>query len=82
MPSNIMFELSLFPHNVPLPAPKTSARLLGGLMHSAHFIIRVSRLRNIPDDELNWEDLYNESRGTNWFDWVSLLRERSLVILM
>ena len=65
-----MFEISLFPHNVPLPHSETSARIIGGFMHLVHLIIRIYQLRKIPEDELNWEDLYSESRGSSWFDWV------------
>lgn len=66
-----MFEISLFPHNVPLPPPKTSAWLIGTLMHALHFLVRVSQVRAASDSDLGWEDLYWERSQQNWFDWVS-----------
>lgn len=66
-----MFEISLFPHNVPLPAPTTSAWLIGALMHTLHFCVRVSQVRATSDSDLGWEDLYWERSQQNWFDWVS-----------
>ena len=66
-----MFEISLFPHNVPLPAPRTSAWLIGMLMHTLHFFVRVSQVRSTSDSDLGWEDLYWERNQQSWFDWVS-----------
>lgn len=66
-----MFEIALFPHNVPLPAPKTSAWLIGTLMHTLHFFVRVSQVRATSDSDLGWEDLYWERNQQSWFDWVS-----------
>ena len=71
IPSRVMFEMSLFPHNVPLPAPKTSAWLIGALMHLVHFFVRVSQVRATSDSDLGWEDLYWERNQQSWFDWVS-----------
>ena len=71
IPSRVMFELSLFPHNVPLPAPKTSAWLIGAFMHIVHFLVRVSQVRATSDSDLGWEDLYWERSQQSWFDWVS-----------
>ncbi|KAF9246513.1 hypothetical protein BU15DRAFT_70594 [Melanogaster broomeanus] len=70
IPSRIMFEISLFPHNVPLPAPKTSAWLIGALMHFLHFCVRVSQVRSTSDSDLGWEDLYWERNHHAWFDWT------------
>ncbi|KAF8447956.1 hypothetical protein L210DRAFT_3390949 [Boletus edulis BED1] len=70
IPSRVMFEISLFPHNVPLPAPKTSAWLIGMLMHTVHFFVRVSQVRSTPDTNLGWEDLYWERSQQSWFDWT------------
>jgi len=72
IPSTIAFEIALFPHNVPLPSPKTSARIVGGLMHTVHLCVRVSQVRKIRDSDLGWEDMYREGEGDSWFDWVSL----------
>ncbi|KIP09488.1 hypothetical protein PHLGIDRAFT_126236, partial [Phlebiopsis gigantea 11061_1 CR5-6] len=71
IPSGIAFQIELFPNNVPLPPPKTSAYIMGGTMHLLHFIIRVSQIRSIPDSELGWEDLFREDEGTSWFDWTT-----------
>jgi len=65
-----MFEMSLFPHNVPLPAPKTSAWLVGTSMHLLHFCVRVARVRATSESDLGWEDLYWERTQQSWFDWV------------
>ncbi|KIJ69389.1 hypothetical protein HYDPIDRAFT_105983 [Hydnomerulius pinastri MD-312] len=70
IPSRIMFEISLFPHNVPLPEPKTSAWLIGAFMHFLHFCVRVSRVRATSDSDLGWEDLYWERSQQSWFDWT------------
>lgn len=70
IPSRIMFELSLFPHNVPLPAPKTSAWLVGASMHLLHFCVRVARVRATSESDLGWEDLYWERTQQSWFDWT------------
>lgn len=66
-----MFEISLFPHNLPLPAPRTSAWLIGTVMHTLHFFVRVSQVRATSDSDLGWEDLYWERNHQSWFDWVS-----------
>ncbi|KAH8117574.1 hypothetical protein DFH11DRAFT_1504795 [Phellopilus nigrolimitatus] len=73
IPSRIMFELSMFPHNIPLPESKKSAWILGGLMHTINFFIRISQNRKVVEEELPWADLYSESRGTSWFDWTTPL---------
>ncbi|TDL27480.1 hypothetical protein BD410DRAFT_422718 [Rickenella mellea] len=73
IPSTVLFELALFPHNVPLPPPDTTARLLGGALHIIHFSVRLSQMRAVPEEELSWEDLYDESRGSRWFDWKTPL---------
>lgn len=70
IPSQIAFQISLFPDNIPRPHPKTSAKLIGGLLHFTHFCVRVSRMRNVPDSDLGWEDMYREGEGEPWFDWV------------
>lgn len=71
IPSRIMFEISLFPHNLPLPPPKTGAWLVGTSMHLLHFCIRVARVRATSESDLGWEDLYWERSQKSWFDWVS-----------
>ena len=70
MPSQIAFEIGMFPHNVPLPAPKTSAWLLGGGLHFLHFLLRINQVQKVSDADLGWEDMYREHEGSSWFDWV------------
>ena len=60
----------MLPENLPLPSPKVGAWLIGGSMHVIHFFVRIHQNSQIPDDEVSWEDLYSESRGNSWFDWV------------
>ncbi|KAI0320094.1 hypothetical protein OF83DRAFT_1259018 [Amylostereum chailletii] len=73
IPSRIAFEISIFPQNVPLPAPKTSAWLLGGSLHLLHFLVRLSQVRSIPDSNTGWEDMYHEDNNASWLDWTVLL---------
>jgi hypothetical protein len=73
LPSRIAFEISIFPNNLPLPAPKTLAYLIGGTLHLIHFSIRVSQIRSIPDSDVGWEDMYREDNNVAWFDWVRSL---------
>jgi len=61
----------MFPHNVPLPEPKTSAKLIGGALHFLHLCTRVSQVRKVPDADLGWEDMYKEHDGDSWFDWTT-----------
>jgi hypothetical protein len=68
IPSEIAFQFSLFPDNLPMPAQKKSAWIIGSTMHLLHFIVRVSQIRKISAVEPEWGDLYNE--GDPWFDWV------------
>jgi len=70
IPSRVMFEISLFPHNLPLPAPKTSAWLIGTLLHTLHFFVRVSQIRATAASDVGWEDLYWERSQQSWFDWT------------
>ncbi|CCM00134.1 uncharacterized protein FIBRA_02161 [Fibroporia radiculosa] len=72
LPSAIAFELSLFPHNVPLPAPTTTAWLFGGSAHVLHFLLRLSRGSKVPESDLGWEDMYHEGEGESWFNWTFL----------
>ena len=64
-----MFEITIFPHNIPTPEPKTSALLIGAIMHFTNLCICISKSRRTSEDGL-WNDLYDESRGVSWFDWV------------
>ena len=73
IPSQITFEISQFPNNVPLPSPVNSARVIGGTMHFLHLCVRVAQIRRIPDSDLGWEDMYRENEGVSWFDWVRRL---------
>ncbi|KAI0724021.1 hypothetical protein C8T65DRAFT_628229 [Cerioporus squamosus] len=70
IPSQISFEISQFPHNVPLPSPQNSARVIGGTLHFLHLCVRVSQIRRVPDSDLGWEDMYREGEGESWFDWT------------
>ncbi|KAF9818630.1 hypothetical protein IEO21_02610 [Rhodonia placenta] len=70
IPSEIAFQISLFPHNVPLPSSVTSAYLLGGFLHFLHLCVRVARISRVPDSDLGWEDMYREGEGDSWFDWT------------
>ncbi|KAI0807611.1 hypothetical protein C8Q74DRAFT_1190101 [Fomes fomentarius] len=69
IPSQISFEISQFPHNVPLPSPQNSARVIGGTLHFLHLCVRISQIRRVPDSDLGWEDMYREDQGEAWFDW-------------
>ncbi|KAI6028410.1 hypothetical protein F5J12DRAFT_888935 [Pisolithus orientalis] len=70
IPSRIMFEVSLFPYNIPLPAPKTSGWLIGLSMHFLHLCVRVARIRATSESDVGWEDLYWERSQQSWFDWT------------
>ena len=70
IPSQIAFEVALFPHNMPLPAPRTAAWLIGATLHVLHLCVRISQIRSVPDSDLGWEDMYREGEGESWFDWV------------
>ncbi|GJE90907.1 DUF2418 domain-containing protein [Phanerochaete sordida] len=71
IPSEIAFEIALFPNNIPLPTARKAAWILGGLLHAMHFIVRVWQIRKVPDSDLGWEDLYHEEEGESWFDWTT-----------
>ncbi|TFY71200.1 hypothetical protein EVG20_g1812 [Dentipellis fragilis] len=70
IPSRIAFEISIFPHNLPLPESKTSAYIIGGLMHLINFYVRVTQVSDIPDSDIGWEDMYREDNNVSWFDWT------------
>ncbi|KAJ7582702.1 hypothetical protein C8J56DRAFT_227715 [Mycena floridula] len=70
IPSRIAFEIAVFPNNVPLPTPKTSAFILGGLLHFIHLCVRIRQTSQVPDSDLGWEDMYHEDQGKSWFDWT------------
>ncbi|KAK7693708.1 hypothetical protein QCA50_003280 [Cerrena zonata] len=70
LPSQIAFEIHMFPHNVPFPSPEKSAWLIGGFMHFLHLCVRISQIRTVPDSDLGWEDMYREDEGRPWFDWT------------
>ena len=69
LPGNIVDEVAMFPHNVPMPEPKTSAVLIGASLHLLSLVVRISQSRKVVEDD--WADLYNEHTGASWFDWVS-----------
>lgn len=71
IPSEIAFEIALFPNNVPLPTARKAAWILGGMLHVIHFVVRVCQIRKVPDSDLGWEDLYHEGEGEAWFDWTT-----------
>ncbi|KAF9005659.1 hypothetical protein BDQ17DRAFT_1353544 [Cyathus striatus] len=64
IPSTIAFQVALFPSNVPLPAPRTSARIIGSAMHFLNFV---------PDTELEWEDMYREGNADSWLTGAILI---------
>jgi len=67
LPSQIAFEIALFPNNLPLPTQKVSARIIGGTIHFLHFWILASH-----DNDDGWDNV-SGVRNTAWFDWVSFL---------
>ena len=42
-------------------------------MHFVHFCVRVSQVRNVPDTDVGWEDMFHEDNDVPWFDWVRSL---------
>ncbi|EJD44054.1 hypothetical protein AURDEDRAFT_185112 [Auricularia subglabra TFB-10046 SS5] len=72
IPSRISFQLALFPHNLPLPAPRTSARLGAGAAHALHFAARYAQTSALRDDQLGWEDMLRESGGGPAVPWLSV----------
>lgn len=66
-----MFKISLFPHNLPMPAPGASGWLIGSAMHLLHLSLRVSQVHATADSDIGWEDLYWERSQQSWLDWVS-----------
>jgi Protein of unknown function (DUF2418) len=67
LPAAIAFEIALFPKNVPLPSPKTSARILGGIIHFLHLCINASH-----ESDNSWDSL-SRGQSDTWFDWVGSL---------
>ncbi|KAF9513576.1 hypothetical protein BS47DRAFT_1329438 [Hydnum rufescens UP504] len=74
---NIVFEISLFPYNVPLPHPTTSGRAIGGVLHVTHMMVKwYGRSHalgndNHPDDiwksEVDWHLADDEvAPGSIW----------------
>ncbi|KZV81852.1 hypothetical protein EXIGLDRAFT_779236 [Exidia glandulosa HHB12029] len=74
-PSQISFQLSLFPHNVPLPHPRTSARIVAATLNTVHLVVRYSQVRQLRDDELGWEDMVSETNALSLpgLSWLTLL---------
>ncbi|EIW85185.1 hypothetical protein CONPUDRAFT_135005 [Coniophora puteana RWD-64-598 SS2] len=71
VPSRIAFEIALFPHNVPLPAPRTSAIIIGAGLHVIHLFVRIAQLQAAVEAEIGWEDMYWEKDDDKgWFDWT------------
>jgi hypothetical protein len=59
-----MFEISMFPHNVPLPPSKLTGQLAGAVLHLTHMVIKwmdrsgaVSKdsREDIWKSEIDWE---------------------------
>ncbi|KAF5391451.1 hypothetical protein D9757_001881 [Collybiopsis confluens] len=69
-PSQVAFEISQFPNNVPLPSSRTSAFVIGGFLHLLHLCVRVSQYRNSQNGDVEWNDMLRESEGRSWFDWT------------
>ncbi|KAH7107794.1 hypothetical protein BKA62DRAFT_684465 [Auriculariales sp. MPI-PUGE-AT-0066] len=68
------FKLSLFPHNLPLPHPRTAARTLAGIVHVLHMVVRYTQTRTLRDDELGWEDMLSEADAAlPGFSWLTIL---------
>ncbi|KAF7322984.1 hypothetical protein HMN09_00078100 [Mycena chlorophos] len=70
IPSQVSFHIAMFPSNVPLPKPQTSAYIVGGALNLIHICVRFSSASNVPDSDLGWEDMYREGEGHSWFDWT------------
>ncbi|KAH7871841.1 uncharacterized protein C8R40DRAFT_1120426 [Lentinula edodes] len=70
IPSQIAFEISQFPNNVPLPTPRTSACVIGGFLHFLHLCVRVSQARSAQSSDLEWNEMLRETEGRSWFDWT------------
>ncbi|KIY50836.1 hypothetical protein FISHEDRAFT_38231 [Fistulina hepatica ATCC 64428] len=70
LPDRIAFEISVFPNNVPMPRPETTAQIIGGTLHFIQFCIRCMQTREVPDSDLGWEDMYREGEERPWFDWT------------
>ncbi|KAI0082798.1 hypothetical protein K474DRAFT_1654972 [Panus rudis PR-1116 ss-1] len=70
IPSQIAFEISIFPHNIPLPTPQKAAWILGGFCHFLHLCVRFSQIRSVPESDTGWEDMYREDENESWFDWT------------
>ena len=77
-PSRVAFEISMFPHNLPLPPPKETGQILGVLMHITHMCAKwagrsQAALKDDPDDiwkrEVDWSGI-DEGNGSRW-SWVS-----------
>jgi hypothetical protein len=77
-PALIAFELSMFPHNLPLPPPKETGQILGALMHCTHMCVKwAGRSQAVPKDdpddiwksEVDWS-VIDEGQSRQW-SWVS-----------
>ncbi len=69
----------MFPHNLPLPHPTTLGRVIGGLLHFIHILVKwYGRSRAVeredPDDlwksEVDW-DVIGDDRPKAW-SWVCI----------
>jgi len=78
-PSHILFELSLFPHNVPLPPSKTTGTAIGVTLHIIHLLTRWTGRSKAPlDDDSVWVEMSNEldfgeDNTWNWSTPVAFL---------
>lgn len=69
----------MFPHNIPLPPPKTTGQLIGGLMHLTHMTVKWfgrshAVAKEDPDDawksEVDWT--IGDEGGKPGWSWVNL----------
>jgi len=62
-----------------MPRLQSIARILGGLFHCTHLVVRYIKLSRLRDDDIGWEDMLGEistpgiPEPTDWFDWVRTL---------
>ncbi|KAF9052641.1 hypothetical protein BJ165DRAFT_1523417 [Panaeolus papilionaceus] len=64
IPSTIAFHVAIFPDNLPLPSPKTSARGLAAGLHVLNIFMHASY-----EAEYNWNDA--SDRSSSWFNWTT-----------
>ncbi|TFK29946.1 hypothetical protein FA15DRAFT_630701 [Coprinopsis marcescibilis] len=75
IPSLIMFHISMFPQNIPMPTPQTSSRIVAGTMHAIMFLLRVVNARPAA----KFDAIYIEDDSDSWWDWSTLLKFLAIV---